>query len=32
MKFGFKFIISPYDTIKFNTNNEKHKYIIDFIL
>ena len=31
MKFGFKFIISPYDNIKFNTNDEKHKYIIELI-
>jgi len=32
MNFGFKFIISPNDTIKFNTNDEKHKYIIELIL
>ena len=31
MKFGFKFIKSPHDIITFNTNNEKHKYIIDLI-
>jgi len=31
MKFGFKFIKSPYDSIKFNTNDEKHKYIIELI-
>ena len=31
MKFGFKFIILPSDIITFNTNDEKHKYIIDLI-
>ena len=31
MKFGFKFIISPHDMIQFNTNNEKHKYIMNLI-
>jgi hypothetical protein len=31
MNFGFKFAISPYDHIQFNTNNEKHKYIMQLI-
>ena len=33
LKFGFKFITIPipYDTIRFNTNDEKYKYIIDLI-
>lgn len=31
MKYGFKFIISQNDSIKFNTNEEKHKYVMQLI-
>lgn len=31
MNFGFKFITSPNDIIKFNSNDEKHNYIMKLI-
>ena len=32
MKFGFKFKIAPYDFIRFNTNDEKHIFIVFLLI